>query len=203
MKAILRNAIVCLAVAAGIVASAGACSSSATAAGGFGGTYTGTLSLQAMSAADTETGTTKQTWTLTEDGEIVSFNFAPCPGLDGTASGDVLTVNATDCPPISNGNITDYTGGTLTLSGDSLIVDMTVSVHAVGQTFVGALTGTMTRSTSPGEGSGSGTSSASGSGGCWPPPKSDPCGGGCHGCSTCTSSGCMSCPVGEEGDCTC
>ena len=31
----------------------------------------------------------------------------------------------------------------------------------------------------------------------------DPCGGSCGGCATCTTSGCESCPVGEEGICSC
>ena len=51
----------------------------------------------------------------------------------------------------------------------------------------------------------------------WPPPgdavapfsgsssggSSDPCGSGCTGCSKCTTGGCVSCPIGEHGACTC
>jgi hypothetical protein len=41
-----------------------------------------------------------------------------------------------------------------------------------------------------------------------PPPQGtggggNPCGDGCGGCATCTSTGCVACPIGEEGICTC
>jgi hypothetical protein len=199
MKALLKKTMGSLVLGAGLFAVGAGCSS-ANSSAVFTGAYTGTVSLKASDAKNTATGSGSETWTLTQEGSDVSFNFPTCPGLSGTANGDVAVVNATDCPPISNGSVTNYTGGSVAVSGDSLAVDMAVSVVLPsGETLTGTITGTLTKGLGSGSGSGSSDSSSSPSSGS----KANPCGGGCHGCSTCTASGCQSCPVGEEGICTC
>jgi hypothetical protein len=108
----------------------------------FVGSYTGTIDVTTVQGTPT---TVTQTWTLTQTGDTVDLtNFSSCPGINGTASGSVATINMISCP-IQSGVTTTYTGGTLTIQGNSLVLNMTFDLNGNGISTTGTLTGTLTK----------------------------------------------------------
>jgi hypothetical protein len=111
----------------------------------FSGTYTGSLtSVLTVDGMESSPDTVSVSWVLSQNGTDVTIGFPGCPGFSGTASGDVINADYTACPE-SNGVSVTYTGGTLTLDGNSLVVSLTSSDSGDGISGTGTLQGTLSK----------------------------------------------------------
>lgn len=122
----------------------------------FAGTYTGNITVSTLISGETnsvETSASIPDVSATDVGPGVSLESFPasfCPNLLGTVNGRVATVSNTLCWPqggAADGGSTSLviTGGTLTLDGNSLVVNVTGAVTADNGTGTTTITGTLTR----------------------------------------------------------
>lgn len=126
--------------------------------GGFSGTYKGTLVLVASCSSGAGINDShEEAWTVSEDGDKVSFasadNNGTCGAFTGKEDGSVVTFDPKTCPPETTGGVTgtvSLTGGTVSLSDKTLTVSANEAVQFVnssGQsaTCSGTYTGTLNK----------------------------------------------------------
>lgn len=106
--------------------------------GDFSGTYKGTLVLVASCSSGAGINDShEETWTVSENGDKVSFASADngtCGAFTGKEDGSVVTFDPKTCPPETTGGVTgtvSLTGGTVSLSDKILTVSANEAVQFV------------------------------------------------------------------------